>query len=58
MTTLHDFGGALGRPLDTFFWALTISWSRAALGSEVWNYVKIKSKKEEEGGIIENLISV
>ena len=27
MTTLHDFGGVLGRPLDTFFWALTISWS-------------------------------
>jgi hypothetical protein len=26
--TLHDFGGALGRPLDTFFWALTTSWSR------------------------------
>ena len=25
MTTLHDFGGVLGRPLDTFFWALTIS---------------------------------
>ena len=20
--TLHDFGGVLGRPLDTFFWAL------------------------------------
>ena len=28
VTTLHDFGGVLGRPLDTFFWALTISWSR------------------------------
>ena len=28
VTTLHDIGGALGRPLDTFFWALTISWSR------------------------------
>ena len=28
MTTLHDFGGLLGQPLDTFFWALTISWSR------------------------------
>ena len=27
VTTLHDFGGVLGRPLDTFFWALTISWS-------------------------------
>ena len=28
VTTLHDFGGGLGRPLHTFFWALTISWSR------------------------------
>ena len=28
VTTLHDFEGVLGRPLDTFFWALTISWSR------------------------------
>jgi hypothetical protein len=28
MTTLHEFGGVLGRPLDTFFWALTILWSR------------------------------
>ena len=24
----HDFGVVLGRPLDTFFWALTTSWSR------------------------------
>jgi hypothetical protein len=28
VTTLHDFGRVLGRPLDTFFWALTIWWSR------------------------------
>ena len=28
MTTLHGFGGVLGRPLDTFFWGLAISWSR------------------------------
>ena len=28
VTTLHDFGGVLGRwPLDTFFWAHPISWS-------------------------------
>ena len=26
--TLHDFGGVLGRPLDTSFWALTVSWSQ------------------------------
>ena len=26
--TAWDFGGVLGRPLVTFVWALTISWSR------------------------------
>ena len=34
VTTLHDFGGLLGRAWDTFFWALTISWSR--LLARVW----------------------
>ena len=34
-TLLHDCGGVLGRPLDTFFWALTISWSR--LLARVWS---------------------
>ena len=33
--TLHDCGGVLGRPLDTFFWALTISWSRPV--ARVWS---------------------
>ena len=28
VTTLHDLGDVLGRPWDTFFWALTMSWSR------------------------------
>ena len=28
VTTLHDVGGVLWRPLDTFSWALTIWWSR------------------------------
>jgi hypothetical protein len=28
VATLHDFGGVLGRPLDTLFWALIISWSQ------------------------------
>ena len=28
VSALHDFGSVLGRPLDTFFWALTISRSR------------------------------
>ena len=27
VTTLHDFGYVLVRPLDTFFWAPTFSWS-------------------------------
>ena len=35
VTTLHAFGGVLGRPLDTFVWAVTISWSR--LLARVWS---------------------
>ena len=35
VTRLHDFGGVLGRPLDTFVWALTISWSRVL--ARVWS---------------------
>ena len=35
VTTLHEFGGVLGRPLDTFFGALRISWSR--LLARVWS---------------------
>jgi hypothetical protein len=35
VTTLHDFGGESGRPLDTFFRALTISWSW--LLARVWS---------------------
>ena len=35
VTQKHDFGGALGQPLDTFVWALTISWSW--LLARVWH---------------------
>ena len=35
VTTLHDVEGVLGRPLDTFFWALTIS--RLRLLARVWS---------------------
>jgi hypothetical protein len=35
VTALHDFGGALERPLGTFFWALIIPWSR--LLARVWS---------------------
>ena len=35
VTTLHDFESILGRPLDAFFWALTISWSW--LLARVWS---------------------
>ena len=35
VTALHDFGGGLGRPWNTFFWALTISWS--LLLPRVWS---------------------
>jgi hypothetical protein len=36
VTTLHDVGGELRWPSDTFFWALTISWSR--LLAHVWSH--------------------
>ena len=35
VTTLHVFGGVLGPPLDTFYWALTVSWSW--LSARVWS---------------------
>ena len=35
VTALYDLGGVMGRPLDTFFWALTISWSW--LLARVWS---------------------
>ena len=39
VTTLHDFGGVIERPLNTFFWAQTISWSR--LLARVWSDPKM-----------------
>ena len=39
VTTLRGFGGVLGRPLETFFWALTILWPW--LLACVWSYVRI-----------------
>ena len=35
VTTLYDFGGVLGWPLETFIWALTILWSRCL--ARVWS---------------------
>ena len=35
VTTLHNVGGVLGWHLDTFFWALTISWSHVL--AHVWS---------------------
>ena len=48
MTTLHDVGGVLGRPLDTFFWARTISWSR--LLARVWSGPKSIQEKMANPG--------
>ena len=42
VSTLHGFGGALGHPLNTFFWVLTIPWSR--LLAHVWSGPKLPSK--------------
>ena len=39
VTTLHDFGGVLGWPWDTLFWALTMPWSR--LLACMWSGPKI-----------------
>jgi hypothetical protein len=43
VTTLHDFGGVFGQPLDIFYWALTILWSR--LLAHVWSGPKIGGLK-------------
>ena len=40
VTTLHDFKDVVGQPLDTFFGALTISWSR--LLARVWSGPKVR----------------
>ena len=42
VTTLHDFGGMLGRPLDTFLWALIVPWSR--LVARMWSGPKLPTK--------------
>jgi hypothetical protein len=42
VTTVHGFGGALWRPLNTFFWALTFSWSR--LSARVWKWPSLYEK--------------
>ena len=46
MITLHDFGLVLGWPWDTFFWALTNSWSR--LLARVWSGPKLSPDTGEE----------
>ena len=42
VTTLHDIGGVLGQPSDTFFWALAFSWSRLLV--RVWNGIMCQLK--------------
>ena len=55
VTTLHDIGGVLGGPLDTFFWAITISWPwllahvRAALHYSVEVYWSVKNLSPRHG---------
>jgi hypothetical protein len=43
VTTLDDFGGVLGQPLDMFFWALTTSWSW--LLARVWSGPKFEVRR-------------
>ena len=47
MTTLDDVGVVLGRPLDPFFWTLTISWSRLLARGVKWPlYAKSYDREE------------
>jgi hypothetical protein len=48
VTTLHDVGGVLGRPLHAFFWALTISWPR--LLAHVWSGPLVPKKGPGRAG--------
>ena len=67
MTTLHDFGGVFGRPLNTFLWALTISWSR--LLARGWSgpqfnwsmnlkFIKTSRKHQSLKGHIRNILQI
>ena len=47
--TPHDFGGVMGRHLDTSFWSLTISWSR--LLARLWSSPKFTLKDVESANI-------
>jgi hypothetical protein len=50
MTTLHEFGSVLGRPLDTFFWDLSFF---TALGScakwDSWIDAQVATNKIQNG---------
>ena len=45
VTTLHDFGGVLGVPLDNLFWPLTITRSR--LLARVWSGRSRNTKRSQ-----------
>ena len=47
VSTLHDFGGVLGWPLNTFLWALTIPWSW--LLAHVWSGPQDNRRREATG---------
>ena len=52
MTTLHDFGVVMGQYLDTFFWTLTISWSRllACVWSGPYHRLELYYMSQLQGG--------
>ena len=58
MTTLHGFGGALGQPLDTFFWALTISWSQllARVRSGPYTHLEEASWRSAKVSLFRNVL--
>ena len=55
VSTLHDFGGVLGRPLDTFFRALTISWSRVLAHVRSGPYIAYCEDQISREGFIAHL---
>jgi hypothetical protein len=57
VTTLHDFGGVLERPLDILFWALTISWSHFNVWSGL-EYASVVLCYERKQSSIQNRISI
>ena len=58
VTTPDDLGGVLGRPLDTFFWALTITWLTALRLCVKWPLTVFYKAKHINLGRLQNNLNV